>query len=806
MTRVLPPTWWARVVLACGLALAPSAATAANDPLFDQVFGKRAERERRLAAEVVFDGGVGAAVDIVVSGNRLVAIDATGLADRLETLLLPEPHGCLRALGARAGKDALSGCGIEIGYDAATLQLRVDVPPALRRQIELAVQERPGFDAVLDGGGTLSAFVNLDASARRTAIGSASDSTGVLGLDGAIRWHGITAEFDAACRGGCTLGGRSVVVDRVDTRTRWRGGDLPDARAGSIGLPALRGIGWGTNFDLAPQDTYTPDLEAPLELTRASTVEVLLGDRVVQRYDLGPGRYNLTDFPLGFGENAAVLRITDDRGQVDTRRLDAYVDLALLDAGLSRHGVAIGRPTVPLLDDAGRPSQPWTVAVDWARGLGPRTTVAVAAASIPEFDRHALETRITHALRGWLASAALGCGAGLAHGCRGDLQFRRGNAGDPTRPRWQLEGAIGWRDGDWRDLFGNGGASARSLLLRASRPLSETWLLSLGAAASQVDGGVSRQAYSVQLGGRPLAQLQLRFGIEHRRERGGSAALTDTFARIGLTIPFDAARQSLTWNHDGADYTESVRWQVNRSNRRGGYSGTLGRSDGAFGSDMDAGFAYRHPRFGADLGAVETRTPDAPTRASQRVSVRTAVVVADGAFGMVDRVGDGYAVITTGDTAAGAVYVNPIADDYLASSVGPGPAVVGNLRPYEPRALALALPDLPADRETGDLFPVVAPGYKGGVRVRVGGERRLRLLLRVVDADGAALSLIGGQLTGPDGSQAVQVFVGRDGTLRAAGLTPGRWQLELDTQPPRRHAIDIADDPDGVVELGDLHP
>lgn len=788
------------------IAIAPGTGAQAGDALFDQVFGKRAARESTLAAETVLDGRTGDAVDIGLAGDRITTIDAAALAELLSGVLVTSAHECLLALGGKATAETVTGCGVAVDYDPASLQLRVEVPTALRKLVELPVQRRPGPEPVAVDQDALSAYLNTDASVRRTAIADDSETDVAVGIDGAFRWRGVTLEFDGACQGGCSVDHRSLVVDRLDARERLRVGDLPDARAGAIGLPSLRGVGWGTNFDLAPLDTFTPAMETQLELSRASSVEVLLGDRVVQRFDLAPGRYNLTDFPLAFGENAALLRITDDTGRVETRRLGAFVDLALLAPGLSRHGIAVGRPLLSILDDTGTPVRPWTLAADYARGLGPRTTISAAGASIPDLDRHLLEARLTQAVGGWLGAITLGCATGGSTGCQGDLQFRRGNAADPLRRRWQVEGAFGWRDRDWRDLFGNPGGVTHSVLLRASRPLTETWFLGLGATATRSNDRRSRHALSAQITGRPFRHLQLRLGIEHRRDDSLPGALSDTFLRLGLTIPFDRSRQSLAWSIDGADDSTSGRWQFNRSAQRGGFSGTLGYSDGGFGLEEDAGVAWNHQRIGADFSATRSRGDAAPARESQRLSARTALVYANGALGMAERVDGGFAIITPVDPAAGPVYVNPVDDDYLASSAGPGPAVVGNLRPYEPRALALALPQLPADREAGELFPVVVPGYKGGVRVLAGGQRRLRISLRVVDADGKPQAMVGGRLIGPDPDTVIPVFVGRDGSLRAGGLTPGKWQLVLDTRPERRHAIQVADSASGVVDLGDLPP
>jgi hypothetical protein len=181
----------------------------------------------------------------------------------------------------------------------------------------------------------------------------------------------------------------------------------------------------GTAFELAPAQSYTPDLDAPLELNAPASVEVLVNNRIVQRFQLPAGRYSVRDFPLSFGANDAQLRITDAAGRQQTRTLEAYVDLALLDEDRSRYGLALGQPPLAL-DDQGTPVQPWGASAEYARGIGPRTTLAVAAASIPALQRHALELDLTQAIANWLFGVDLGCSIGQARGCRANLRFCRG--------------------------------------------------------------------------------------------------------------------------------------------------------------------------------------------------------------------------------------------------------------------------------------------------------------------------------------------------------------------------------------------
>ncbi len=790
----------------CLLALWAPAGTNAQskEDLFKQVFGNKAATERNIEAELVVDGVSRDPVSIRIAGKQLIAADLPQLRERLLELLDDTTAACLEAPAEEPLKHAAE-CGIALRYDAAALKLLAEVPANLRREQALGVRPTPSARAPTAGEARLSGFLNLSASARWQTSGAQDLHSEALGLDGALRWRGTTLEFDGVCASGdCAPGLRSLVIDQTRNVRRWRLGDLPDARASGLSLPGLRGVSVGTAFELAPAQSYTPDLDAPLELNAPATVEVLVNQRTVQRFQLPAGRYSVRDFPLAFGANAAELRITDAAGRVETRQLEAFVDLSLLDEGRSRFAIALGQPAIAL-DLDGRSARPWTVAAEYASGVGPRTTVGYALASMPDLQRHVGEIMLTQAIGRWLVAAQLGCSAGLSQGCLAGLRFRRG--GDPraARPGWRLEGALSMRQADYLDLLSPEAGGGRSqVLLRAARSLSERYSLALGLRAGRSDHAQTDALLSAQLGGRLGRNFSFRIGVERFHASGQPH---DTRFTASLSLLFDRASQSLQWDADSLDALQSARWQLNRGGQRGGYSATLGGSRSELGDTADASGSYRHERFGVDLSLGESMPAVGTGARDTRLTVRSALVYADGHVGLTERVVGAFGVVVPSDpNAAGTVYVNPVDEDYIASSRGPGPAVVPNLRAYEARSLVLSLPDLAAGHDPGPLFPVVLPGYKGGVVIPAGGAATVSLGARLLDAEGQPLELVSGQLAPADGGEALPVFAGRGGRLRANGLRAGTWTLILNARPQQRQTLVIPADAHGLIELGDLRP
>jgi outer membrane usher protein len=794
-----------------GLALFASGAAnpadaQSKDDLFKQVFGKKkADVERRIEAELEVDTFAREAVPITIAGARLLEVDLVVLGERLADLLDDSSASCLTTADMARSVAAAGACGISLRYDPASLKLEAQVPAEHRREQNIAVRTVRQLRNPTTTEAQLSGYLNLSASARRQQGGPAILSSKALGLDGALRWRGSTLEFDGLCgTGGCIPGLRSLVVDQTLALRRWRFGDLPDASADSLVIPQLRGISVGTAFELAPEQSYTPDLDSPLELNTPATVEVLVNNRQVQRLQLPAGRYSIRDFPLAFGANAVELRITDAAGRQEIRHLQAFVDLSLLDAGLSRYGVAVGQPIVAI-DDAGELTQPLLLAANYARGLGPRTTLKAAVASIPALNRHAAELGLTRALGGWLIGTDLACSAGASQGCSANLRFRRAEAPGEARLGWRLEGALGARQAEYADVIGFGaGNDSASVLLRAARSLSEHYSLALGLRGvwNELDGASG--VLSAQIGGRLGRRLSFRVGVE----RGaGSELERDTRVVASVSLLFDRARQSLRVDAESVDALQAARWQLNRGGMHGGYNATLGATRSDLGSTSDAAASYRNERFGADVSLARSQPPGGYSADETRVTLRSGIVYADGHFGLTERVLGGFGIVVPVDSAAaGAVFVNPVDDDYLASSLGPGPAVIPALRAYEARPLVLTLPDLAANHDPGELFPVVKPGYKGGVLIHAGGAASVGLQVHILNADDSPAEMISGHLVPDAGGAALPVFAGRGGRLRASGLTAGRWTLVLDVRPARQHALTIPSDAQGVIDLGDLKP
>jgi outer membrane usher protein len=127
---------------------------------------------------------------------------------------------------------------------------------------------------------------------------------------------------------------------------------------------------------------------------------------------------------------------------------------------------------------------------------------------------------------------------------------------------------------------------------------------------------------------------------------------------------------------------------------------------------------------------------------------------------------------------------------------------------YSPARVAYGVDDLPVGYDLGagafDLFPA----YKSGYRLTVGSDYTVTALGTLVDEHGEPIALLTGKAReeGREDGPTVTVFTNRAGRFGAQGLRPGRWILEMATEPPTRFVINVPKDAVGLVKLDALRP
>lgn len=231
----------------------------------------------------------------------------------------------------------------------------------------------------------------------------------------------------------------------------------------------------------------------------------------------------------------------------------------------------------------------------------------------------------------------------------------------------------------------------------------------------------------------------------------------------------------------------------------------LGRND----IGGNGGFTYQANR--AELGINHNTLYSFNGRSIdlQRTSLRagTALVFADGRFALSRPIFNSFAMVQLHESLDGAdVYIDPREDFYTAKSGLLGPAVEPNLSAYIPRTLTYDVPEAPIGYDLGASSVRVLPAYRSGYLVTAGSDYSVTAVGTLLDLNGEPVSLLAGRAIelGVSNPQTVSVFTNRTGRFGMTGMRPGRWRIEMPTEPPTLVEIEIREGELGVVRLGDV--
>jgi outer membrane usher protein len=138
-----------------------------------------------------------------------------------------------------------------------------------------------------------------------------------------------------------------------------------------------------------------------------------------------------------------------------------------------------------------------------------------------------------------------------------------------------------------------------------------------------------------------------------------------------------------------------------------------------------------------------------------------------------------------------------------------GPAVVPNASPYRPARVTYDAPGASAGYDLGSAaFDMKAP-YKAGYNLKAGSAYTVTATGKLVDAEGQPLPLLAGEAreANKENGRKVELFTNRAGSFGAQGLAPGRWIIEMPTEPePSRYHIEIPEGVTGLHNAGTLKP
>lgn len=765
-----------------------------------------------------------------IAPDGTVAIDSAQVLQLLKPVLNAKSYGALvQAIGGRTDTVLadFAKAGLQARYDAAGLQIVLDIPPRARPAQSLAVADLDRrIIGTVAAPAKLSGYLNLRGSVDYVERGSETGlSQPLVLMDGAVRLFGPVLEGEAQFapdQDGSALSrlGTRLVYDDEPRLMRWTLGDLRLQTDGFQGSRDMAGLSVMRLYDqLAPQLNVRPRGNRSFTLTQPSTVQTFVNGMPVQQVRLNPGTYNAGNFPFVEGANDVRLVITGPAGKVESLSFSIFFDRALLRPGLSEFGLFAGVASdnvnsgvayhnpKPLFTGffrhgffdnltAGANFQAdGKVQMGGLSGLwgSPVGTIGVDLAG--SHDKYAGD------------GYALNLGFNRLYQDTGNFQSQTISASFEMRSKnFSII-----RESDNAPVFDP------SALLPNNPYLYEaavSYGRSFGAytfvqfdgryakgRGGQDDVGTLRGSAGYVLTNRANVNVSLQYAT------GGFQS--GWAGGIQLTYRFDD-RSNIRADYETQTNMRRLSYQVSRGRGTGAWSasGDLESVPGSVNFNGSADYAANRAQIGAaqtvgyDLHGTGVRD----VRTSLRLG--TAIAFADGTVAPGRPVYDSFAMFEAHPTLGDArIVVEPSPEGDLARSDALGPALLSDMGSHSLRTVTYDVPAAPAGYDIGSGSFRAVPPYKSGYKIVVGSEYSLMVWGRLLDRNGAPISLLAGRAVelAPHG-RTVTLFTSRDGRFAAQGLRAGHWRIEMPSTPPATYDLVIRKGTTSLVKVGDLKP
>lgn len=758
--------------------------------------------------------------DIVVTIQPDDSIDFSSrrLMDLLSNVLDPDVLRNLQASFAgktALGPEAFQASGIQLHYDAQQLAIVLEIASERRatRTVLVSPLERDKIGTYVKPA-DFSAYLNIRGNVDYLWSGPDKGvQSPVLFLDGAARAMGGVLESQAVWQPGSNATdfqrlGTRLVYDDQKRLVRWTLGDLQPVTRGFQSVPDIAGLSVFRSYSvLQPQEIVRPRGDRSFQLTRSSTVEVYINGELVRRLQLAPGTYNLRDFPFTQGANDIRLNILDDTGRSEVLRFNVFLDQSQLAAGLSEFGLYAG-VQAPLEAHGPNYSDKPAVSAFFRHGMSDALTLGANIQADSKVVMGGVEAVWGTKLGTFSGSFSLSQIDGIGHGRAALATFQR----LIQRPNGRSDSITLFFESRSRNFGPIGTVIPRNPFeWEAGGGYSHTFTDYLYGG---IDGRYSRgrdsqrDLYTARatMGWRINDRLTLTGDFRYERDnvRSGPGGLLSLTMRLGR------------YSNLRADYdtrTERARLSYNMMHGQGVGSYNIAADIERDRNGAGVSVAGNYVSNRADLGFSHFGTfdDDFGRSTGQRTSFRfgTAVALADGALTIGRPIYDSFAVVKGHETLKGAnIRVDPTEFGYTASTGAMGTGLQPSLSSYAERTVKIDVPNAPAGYDIGQGAYRLFPPYRSGYRLEVGSGYNLTAMGRMTDRNGDPVALVTGkatELAHPE-REPVVVFTNREGRFAATGLAAGRWRIDMLDTEKSSFTIDIAENAEGVVRLGELTP
>lgn len=778
------------------------------------------DRRFRLSISLSLNGAYVGDVPVETSVAGDTSVEVARLVELLRPLVALQVIDSLMIRSAGAGfasTSVLSGPDLTLTFDQAALAMNAQITADARVLNRLSLVNATG-----QGGGATVTPPSNRAFGVTVALNTQIEHQGFLNnlvrepAEVAIRGFGnvggidgLNLAFETGYRESGEFARRRTTLfyDDAPRAIRYALGDVDPQTLGAYQAPvSLAGLSVERLYQtIQPYRNVRPSGRGQLTLETASRVEVMVNGVVQQTLRLGPGRYDLRDFPFLDGYNDVQLVVEDDTGRREVSALSFFSDVELLEPGVSIFSASLGvqQEGGGFFDDP-EYGDDLVFTGFYQRGVTDALTLGAAAQTDP--DNALFAGQAAYATRFGVFGAQTAI----------DLN-KDDDAEHAVLLTWRLFGVSksGRQSGVQVD-FETVSAGFSPMLPTGSTFNSNSWEIdgryqtelplgvfaTFGAGYSRSRGPLDDQRRATVALSRSFGRFSVGLNFEHRdggfsdEDRAGISISVPLGARMSARTRYNTARNEAIIELDRRAYDSLDEF---------GYRLAVGTSDG--GPSANADLEYYGNRFRARVTHDYVDTEGFETQVTN-AGLTFGIGWADGRLALGREADRGFVVVdphrTLGDAAVFASSRSTFGD--TARSGALGPALVPLQRPYAFDSVEVRVEGAPPGYDIGPGRIDVVPGAASGYVMPIGSAASNTVIGRLVQADGEPAALVGGVLRPISGAEATErpFFTNRTGRLVAQQVAPGRYQVVVFGSDKPIGEIEVTEDATGMIDVGVL--
>ncbi len=775
---------------------------------------------------------------IHVSGNVEVQKNAIDIS--LKHILKTEFYQRLISIKAKeSGYISLSVLkrhGFNFGYDSTEVALKfyptldqlVAKDIALRNRISRTISQNAATPS--DFSASLNMFFGVDYISQ-TSNGDTGISNPRVDLESSMRFKGVVLENEATVEGGDksfdknTAGfkrrGTRLVKDFRSRSIRAMAGDVSPLFTSFQNGTDLLGVSVEHNVTkLNPGRDIRQTSRRTFRIERDSDVRIFVNGKLMRSRRLQAGDYNINDLPGTAGANEIKLVVKDDLGHEQVLNFSSFLDNKLLSPEISEWSLSGG---VVARTKDGAPDYTENPALTgyYRRGINEFMTGEVHLQG--DMDTVMGGGGLLYGTRYGLVNAeaalSFAAGADVGYALRFDYAVAKNllNSYDGHYNR-SLRFSAEYRSPFFSTVTADEPEDDQQLTLSLGYGQELFYDISSSISANYTmtdDGNNYGASLSLSKSFGPFWDAGVSFGYSHD-DTPTTKGEEDEF-NAQLRVSYRINRNSrISANHDVANGSSRVTY--NHSEGRGvgawGLSlsaeNNLENEDAAGSSSVNAAVNYTANRARYSASHTTQLAGLGSEMKENRTSMRmeTAIAYAGGRVAVGRPVNGSFAIIAPHDSIKDkSVLINPVDGSVQAYSDWMGPVLVPGISAYSTSRVTYDVDGLPVGYDLGaGAFDFVAP-YKAGYSLIVGSNYTITAFGTMLDKNGEPVKLLTGiAWRKSEPSRKVTIFTNSVGRFGAQGMAPGKWTIEMATDPLTRYELLVPEKTVGLFKAGTLRP